>query len=1048
MMQQTRNSKSEIRRHRAARSLSDFGFVLLATAVLTLASFTAPAAFVYETPSEFFTSADFNGDGVADVLVLDKLTGNARVGYADGLGHLTWSAPLVTGVQTVSGCAAGHFKLTTRDVLVVTATNLNRVQLYDLSNSNSSVSLGSSTQSGLGPHSLAALSSPFGSPPPPFGTLLIASSLNDAPAERLDIVTNFPIGFASSSGQFPETGSFERANDLPPNVNGPSFAAGLVRGTNDTLHLWQFTNTPSVILALSNLPPGSDYVFGNFNGEALPRFIFYQPGGTNLTIYPLIQTNTGLIFGAATVTTASEPVQQVFYLPFPFGSAILRFSDGVQAMTLSGGVPAFSAKYNSGSGAAGNVFTGIAPVANGQFALFDAPSGSGSSVHDQVVFFNGMVFTQVSATNLPTLSSKTTRANAWLFQLEPFVNRDAGFIASVNASDWSDSISGLPGALNVVRESDAGTNSGLGSASTSNLGTPPTGATNGLPNQYNPAISVFTYSAPRAAEPVSILISPPPGAYAGPITISLSWPGTGRQAYYRVTPAGAWQPYSAPFLLTNDATVQYYGAPLLSAGRSQIQFASYTVGNKNVTPPSPVNPNPGNTNPPPVLSTNAIVLSGDGTVFYGRRGPNNFGTIWAINLDGSGDTYITTGVRPRVSRDGRWLAFLRENNPFGSAGNIWKRDLLTGVETRLFSNPDFVICYDWEPNAAALLTDYQCGIWDLNTIGSGGLSAVIASDCGDDAPVRNPVDGRIAFHNINPNGGVAGLYLSAANGGGRQRILSSVGGATWPAWSPDGANLAFSDGNSASSLDTGTNLWVVRPDGTGLSQITGFSDGINRFPHGALWSPDGSALVGAATIFGTNGLWIIPLDATRDDCNGAPIRLPTTPGDAIDFAGSVVVAPSTSSLVYTQAPGLFIRQTPDAVVVYWNTNFVGYTLESESNLLARAWISVAGPYYQDGGYFEYWETRGALSPTKFFRLHLTGAVVLSQPPALAIQVQTNTVVLSWPANFAGFTLQTKTDLSLATVWNDLPEPYPVNGDSFQYHEPVTLTQKFYRLRGP
>src|ERR1019366_6749845 len=146
----------------------------------------------------------------------------------------------------------------------------------------------------------------------------------------------------------------------------------------------------------------------------------------------------------------------------------------------------------------------------------------------------------------------------------------AGFIASVNASDWSDAISGLPGALNVVRESDGGTNSGLGTATTSNLGAPPTGAINGLANQSNPAISVFTYSAPQAAEPVSILISPPPGPYAGPITISLSWPGSGRQAFYRVPPSGTWQPYTAPFQLTNDATIQYYGQPLLSPSRSQI----------------------------------------------------------------------------------------------------------------------------------------------------------------------------------------------------------------------------------------------------------------------------------------------------------------------------------------------------------------------------------------------------------------------------------------------------------------------------------------------
>ena len=1017
------------------------------------------AAFVYETPGEFFTAGDFNGDGIADAFVLDKATGNARVGYSDGNGHLTWSAPLVTGVDNVSGCAAGHFKQTTRDTLVVTATKLNRVQIYDLSNTNASVSLGSFTQSGIGPHSLASLASPFGSPPPPFDALLIASSLNDTPAERLDIVTNFPIGFASSAGQFPETGSFDRANGVPIFTNGPTFAAGIVRGaTNDALHLWQFTNSPAVFLTLTNLPPGSDYVFGNFNGEPLPRFIFFQPGGTNLTIYPLLQTNAGFFFGAANTVTASEAVQQVFYLQLGSdGSAILRFSDGVQGMRLPGGVATFSAKYSSGAGAAGNVFTGIAPLTNGQCALFDAPAGNVASAHEQVIQFDGTNFTQRSAANLPAISARTTRANVWLFQLEPFVHRDAGFIASVSAPDWSDSVSGLPAALNAVTEADAGTNSGLGSAASGNLGAPPTGATNGLPNQYNPAISVFSYSAPQAAEPVSILISPPPGSYGGPITISLSWPGSGRQAFYRVPPSGTWQPYTAPFQLTNDATIQYYGQPLLSPSRSQIQFASYTIGNPLTTGTnSPIVTDPGNTNTVAVLSTNQLTISQDGTIFYGRRSAASNYTIWAINLDGSSDTFVTTGARPRVSRDGKYLAFLRGGSPLVTQGNAYVRNLQTGQETLLYANTNYTIGYDWDLTETNLIFDWNCWLWSISqsSAGIGTLLPLPSPDCYDDAPVVNPVDGRLAFHNLNPSSSVSGLYVTTPARTSKQRLNLGVSGASWPAWSPDGEWLAFVDGNSASSAfsaDAGTNLWVGRSDGTDLNQISGFNDGTNRFPHGAIWTPDNAGLVVAGTIFGTNGLWLIPLTPDLMDCDGPPILLPTSPGDAIDFAGSIVVAPPTSLIVSTQAPGLFIRQTPDAVVVYWSTNYVGYTLESALNLPAVAWSTIAGPYFLAGGYFEYWEMRANLQTTKFFRLHFTGAMILSQPPPLAIQLQTNAVALSWPDAVSGFTLETTTNLVPPVIWWPIANSTVTltNGQIIFYqgldrHAP----SQFFRLRSP
>jgi hypothetical protein len=1010
------------------------------------------AAFVYESATEFFTSADFNGDGVADVLVLDKLTGNARVGYGGTDGALTWSSPLVTGVENATGCAAGHFRFTTRDVLAVTTASLNRVNLLDLSNTNSATLFAASGAGGLGPHSLASLPSAFGYPPPPGGTLLIASSLNDTPVERLDVINNFNLGANSSAGQVAETGSFERANALALATNGPTCAVGLVRGTNDTLHVWQFTNAPSVILSLSNLPPGSDYVFGNFNGEALPRFIFYQPGGSNLSIYPVIATNGSFAFGSATSVTASEPVQQVFYLQLGAdGSAVLRFGNGVQGMTLPGGVPVFSSTYRFGGGAAGNLFTGIAPLANGQFALFDAPTGSLASVHGQTVRFDGTNFTQLTSTNLPPLTARSTRANAWLFQVEPFVNRNPGFIASFNASDWSDSVSGLPGSLAIVRETDAGTNSGLGGTTTSNLGAPPTGSANGLPNQYHPAISIFTYSAPHAAEPVSVRIAPPPGPYAGPITISFSWPGSGL-AYYRTSASDPWHSYAAPFLLTNDATIQYYGTTILNPTRSQVQFATYSLGVSGAPPPSSVNPNPGNTNPPPVLPTNAVVLSQNGTVFYGRVSAANNYTIWAIGLDGSGDTFVTTGARPRVSRDGRNLAFLRGGSPLVTQGNAWVRDLQTGQETLLYANSNYTIGYDWDLTGTNLVFDWSCWLWRMSPGGTASVLPLPAPDCSDDAPVVNPVDGRLAFHNLNQNAAISGLYVTTPDLASKQR-LSLGGTASWPAWSPDGQWLVFADGNSSASAftaDNGMNLWVVRSDGTSLNQISGFSDGVNRFPHGAVWGPDGDALVGAGTIFGTNGLWIIPLTPELDDCDGSPIRLPTTPGDAIDFAGSIVVAASPGSLVTTQAPGLFIRQTPDAVVVYWTTNFVGYALESETNPSSSAWVPVNGPYYLFGPYFEHWEPRASLLSQKYFRLRAPGKFLLSQPPLLAIQWQTNNVVVSWSALLPGFTLQSKTDLDAAVPWNDLISPNTINGINYEYREPAASTtqSRFFRLRGP
>jgi hypothetical protein len=274
------------------------------------------------------------------------------------------------------------------------------------------------------------------------------------------------------------------------------------------------------------------------------------------------------------LVSLSEAVQGVFYQSLETGgSALILFSNGIQGLSLPGGSPVLTSIYGSGAGAAGNVFTGVVPLGNGMLTLLDAPPGGTSSIHAQVMQFDGANFTQLSSSNLRPITTRNTRANVWLFQTEPFVNRQAGFIASFNTPDWSDGVSGLPGALTVTVQDDGGAAAGLGTAATNNLGAPPTGSAYGLPNQYNAAISLFSYANPQPAEPVTVTISPPPGIYDGPIQISFSTLNAADKVFYRVgVGAGdSWHTYAASFPLTNDNTIQFYGANPSNPTRSQLQ---------------------------------------------------------------------------------------------------------------------------------------------------------------------------------------------------------------------------------------------------------------------------------------------------------------------------------------------------------------------------------------------------------------------------------------------------------------------------------------------
>ena len=1200
----------------------------------------ASAAFVYETPAEFLTSGDFNGDGLSDVLVLDKASGNVRVGFQNTGGSLMWSPSLFTGTEYVSGCGVGSFLQVGRDALAITSTKLNGIPLEDLSNTNYLATAYLVVPNGIGPHALAGLSNALSS----VESLFVASAANNAPAEQIEAILFNPGPILSYSGLFNESGFFERANELPIPTAGLTLSLGIARGANsDALHIWQFTNSASVIGSLSNLPPGSDYAFGYFNNEPLPRFWFYVPGETNITVESLVTAAPGFYFSNAITLNFSAPVERVYVVGTNHdGSAMIQFGDGIQGARLPGGAPQLAPKYSTG---AGREFTGIAPLSDGKFVLLSAPTGTLSSVSAQVMTFNGTSYTQISSNNLTALTTRSNRANVWLFQSEPFVSSTPGFVASLNAPDWSGNLTGLPGAVSVRVETDGGLTAGLGSAVTNNLGAPPSGSTFGLPDQYRDDISLFSYTAPHAAESVDATISPAPGIYDGPISISFTKQHTFDTVLYRVD-TNAWQTYASAFLLSHNATIQYYarspGGAL--APRSSLHEASYALGTTGEAPPDPiVLTNSVFTNLPPPINTNILQIAGSGTIFYSRHTPiaelssgfqgpspylsfadspfngpgfsyfylenfedglfntpgatpsagwvvngpgpfedsvdgddgsiNGSGTgghsyyssgtqtnltvtfsaavlgghlpthagivwtdvgvvtsgttghgnvifsardangvligtqvginlgdgvgtggtaedrffgvvnrggissisltmtnskdweldhvqygyldsagsddsIWAINLDGSGETFVTTGARPRVTSDGHWMAFLRDGGPVTTQGNIWVRDLSSGSESEFFTNSDAIMAFDWNNSQSELIFDNACALWRKTLIGTATqLPAALTPECYNGAPVVNPANGSLAFQNVNPAAS-EGVYLTPPSWASRSKLPEPYTlRLRWPAWSADGARLVMADRASSAFINTGVNLWTSLADGSNLKQITALTEP-DGFPHGAIWKPDARGLVGAGNIGGTNGLWIIPVATDGSACHCAPILLPTSPGAPIDFVGSIVL-PQTPTVA---TPGLFIRTEPNAVVVYWSTNYNGFILEYTTDIAGKpTWIQIDGPYFLNGSYYEYHEAKSALATKKYFRLRYPGIFfVTSSAAELTFDLELNQAVITWPADYVGYTLESTTNLNAPVIWEPASGALTITNGQFEFRQnlPAAKPREFFRLRWP
>jgi len=918
-------------------------------------------SFVYETATEFITSADVNGDGLLDVIVLDKSTGNARVGYQDSDGALAWSAPLPTGAAGAQAMGVGRFINGARAAIAVTSPELNRVRAIDLANSNAVANVVEFTQTGAASTMLVGLSAPYGT----VGTLdwvTVGSRQSDPGITLVELFAFLGDGLTQQQELISQEALLRSAQSLRLGENPTTLLAAIADGSNDTFVVYSFSNTFAPVLVESNLPPGTEYLFGTFHGEPYPRFLFYVPGESNVTVRHIEIVGDAFVLSAPTTTTLPSAVQRVFYVDAGgTGLGVVQFPDGAAGIQLAVDSDAVQVTQGFAVDTFGNEISGFVPLGAGRFALLSNPSNTLASTRAQVFTNDGSGYVQISATTLPSTTTSATRANVWLFASEPFVKTSPGFVASLNGGgDWIRALTGLPGALSVTSETDGGATNGLGNPTTQSLNAPASAAF-GIPNQYHPAISLFSYSPVRAAQPAVITISPPPGHYENPIDINFTTGDPNDHVWYRLGNSGVFQQFFGGVTLSSNGQVQYYGTTGTGTERTELQLANYTITDQSFPPLVTTNGNgTNNVPPPPPNATNGVPSYPYGTVFYSRRTGTN-GAIWSVTLEGTGDRYITEGTRPRLSPEGRYLAFLRGGRPFDTIpqnnGDIWIRDLLTGEERMLVPHTDLITGFDWEYGNTNLVFDHGCGMFRTDLDGN-VTPLPFATLCPEDAPAVSPIDGRLAFHSVAALQTNYGIFVTDPAVTTKQYLDLPLLKPRRPAWSPDGDQLALADYAFTYLPESPMNLYVVNPDGTELHQITGFTQ-IEGFREGALWTPNADGLIGAATIGGVNGIWIVPLTADRHGCGSPPVRLATTPGDSIDFVGTVFVPPGP--------PKLFIRREQDEVVVIWRRTAWPYVLEFAGDMNGP-WSAVAGAFAIVGRNFEHRIPAVNFVGSEFFRL--------------------------------------------------------------------------------
>jgi Tol biopolymer transport system component len=246
------------------------------------------------------------------------------------------------------------------------------------------------------------------------------------------------------------------------------------------------------------------------------------------------------------------------------------------------------------------------------------------------------------------------------------------------------------------------------------------------------------------------------------------------------------------------------------------------------------------------------------SIAYVRRGPRGYephysparerdlwgdvdltgGELWTMGADGTRQKRLTREARdagPAWSPDGEAIYFSRV-----VLGEYWQpcravfrvrkdgRELrrLTGRVVRKqpgYGNPvtaprDLAVSPDglriaFTDRVTCETTDVLpfLNVIDVSGRRTGDLARQppVSVDAGNANPTWSPGGSRVAFHRTSR--GYGGIYVARRDGSGVRRVTPKTRSGHAPAWSPDGAWIAF--------VGRG-DLYVIRPDGTGLRQLT------------------------------------------------------------------------------------------------------------------------------------------------------------------------------------------------------------------------------------
>jgi Tol biopolymer transport system component len=249
--------------------------------------------------------------------------------------------------------------------------------------------------------------------------------------------------------------------------------------------------------------------------------------------------------------------------------------------------------------------------------------------------------------------------------------------------------------------------------------------------------------------------------------------------------------------------------------------------------------------------------------------------VWIARADGSEPFRVTRSAAqefdPSLAPDGRRIVYRHQRGDDGTT-EIYVVDARGSSPRNLTRNDVADWGPDWSPNGQTIVWNSAVGTFGLGfyayTMQPDGSGVRRITKHYVEYPAWSPDGSQIAFMAQEP--GAVGtnpdynIFVMDRDGSHMRRLTTTPGSDGWPAWSPDGSRIVFSStrddcsiseaADCRSSGDVGPwhDVWIMRPDGSDQTRVT------PDFGQFFTWSPDGQAIL----VAGSSSLFVIRPDGT------------------------------------------------------------------------------------------------------------------------------------------------------------------------------------------